>query len=188
MRSTLTGRLTLFCALEFAGLSFLVIGWRTNIPGVMAFGGTFILLTLLAFRSSIPFRVVAIATSGMLIGTLGGGLCGSLLGTIVDQAVGIIGGAMVGLIGGVAWGVFFVDVAVGPIAPHLAAHFFLRLASGVFLLLGLIGAIIGTIYLSEVYVKVFGAIGGGAVIGGTIVMALCGMLGVRQETRHATRC
>jgi hypothetical protein len=171
----------LFVGLMFVGMSILALGLQRGEPVLTIGGIVFTLITVVTAIGSIPSKILVWTLIGTLGGTLIGILLGVLVGRVAELLVGVIGGAVFGAIGGMV----LLAVGVGnlgvPVLPGLKVIIIPRAVEKfLFALGGLLGAILGAIGLRETIIKVFGAMGGGAIAIGVLGMIAGSFVGARR--------
>jgi hypothetical protein len=176
------GRFAVYFLLMFAGLASAVLGLVYQETLLIGIGAVFIVVTLFAFRSTIPLTVSAWALVWMLVGALVGASFGLYLGTVAEAMVGIIGAAVLGATVGVVLLGGGLGGALGaPVFPGVKVMVLPRAAArGLFFIGAVIGGILGVIGLREGVTTVFGPIGGGVVALGSLGFVVGLFLGNRR--------
>jgi hypothetical protein len=169
----------IFFMLMTAGLAMLVLGVQQSESFLTSFGSIFILITIVAFRSSITSKVLIGALIGTLVGAFGGAFLGGLAENVASQMVGIVGGAVIGAIAGVVCVAAIGEGILGFVGHYVTSRYLPKLTTAIFLCAAIVGAIIGAVSFQKVMTLLFGATGGGAFVGGITGMAGGAFLGMR---------
>lgn len=178
----LPGAVVIFFLLVLAGMTFMALGLVANEAALIIFGGLFMLLTAVGFRSRLPFKVLKSALVGALLGAMVGTSAGSLARGIAEPLAGLLGGAIAGaFIGGMGVTLLISLITSIPIGPLSIQVFRLPNVISVPLLIigAIIGAAIGATELREGLPRVFGPVIGGALVGGFVGMVAGTLLAAR---------